>query len=59
MRRICGHGSRPLGRVASALLVRCGAEQRFDQRAERQPPHGIHGICPAPLAQRPLTPASS
>jgi len=27
----------------------CGAEQRFDQRAERQPPHGIHGIFPAPL----------
>jgi hypothetical protein len=39
----------PLRRVASAGLVLCGAEQRFDQRAERQPPHGIHGICPAPL----------
>src|SRR5262245_49882421 len=25
------------------------AEQRFDQRAERQPPHGLHGIFPAPL----------
>src|SRR5215510_3440561 len=27
----------------------CGAEQRFDQRAQRQPPHRIHGLCPAPL----------
>ena len=49
MRQVCGHGSRPLRRVASASLVLCGAEQRLDQRAERQPSHGIHGLCPAPL----------
>jgi hypothetical protein len=49
MRRVWGHGSRPLRRMAFAHLVSCGAEQRFDQRAERQPPHGIHGLFPAPL----------
>ncbi len=31
------------------VLVLRGEKQRLDQRAERQPPHSIHGICPAPL----------
>jgi hypothetical protein len=31
------------------LLVRCCEEPCVDQQADRPPPHGIHGICPAPL----------
>jgi hypothetical protein len=38
-----------LRRVASALLVFCGAEQRVDQRAERHGPYRIHRTLPASL----------
>ena len=38
-----------LRRVASALLVFCGVEQRVDQRAERHGPYRIHRTLPASL----------
>ena len=49
VRGVLGHCARTSQWEAAALLVLHGAEQRLDERAKRQPSHGIHVLCPASL----------